>query len=215
MRMVSVAGVPLILLAAALGAPPARGTAPPDVIEIRVLSGAEGSHRAGGRSRVPLVVQVVDGAGRPVPGAAVSFLMPADGPAGVFANGMSTEVLVTGRDGTVTVRGIRWGPEPGDVPLRIAAVKDRARAGTVVTLQLESAGAEVGPDAPPGGGPSVSKPAKKWLLIGVIAAGAAAGGLVLGLAGSGTPPAGTPAAVAAVQKPGVQVGAPTITIEKP
>ena len=215
MRMVTVAGLPLLLLTAALGASQTPGAQAPDMIEIRVLSGADAPHRAGGRSRVPLVVQIVDATGKPAPGAAVSFLMPSEGPAGVFANGMSTEVLITGKDGKVTLRGIRWGPEPGEVALRIAAVKGRARAGTVVMLHLETPRTGAEPGAPAGGGPSVSKPGKKWLLIGVIAAGAAAGGLVLGLAGSGAPPAGTPAAAAAVQKPGVQVGAPTITIDKP
>ncbi len=216
MRMLLGAGLCLTLgLPAPGGAQTAASLGAPSLIEIRVLSGAESVHGAGTRSRIPLVVQIVDATGKPVSGAAVSFLMPPDGPAGVFANGMSTEVLITGRDGKVTLRGIRWGPEPGEVALRIAAVKGRARAGTVATVYLESPAAQGAPEAPSGRARSVSKPPRKWLLIGAVAAGAVAGGLVLGLAGSGTPVAGAARAPATVQSPGVQVGAPTITVEKP
>ncbi len=200
-----------------LGGRQGPGTAPqgPDVIEIRVLSGAGAVERAGTRSGRAFIVQIVDGAGRPVAGAAVSFLMPAEGPAGVFANGMSTEVLITGKDGKATLRGIRWGREPGEVALRIAALKGRARAGTIVTLHLERRPQRLQTGPASGKAYSVSKPRKRWLLIGAIAAGAAAGGLVLGLAGGGAPAAETARAPAAVKSPGVQVGVPAITIEKP
>ncbi len=187
----------------------------PSMIEIKVLQGAGAVHWTGSRSTVPLVVQVVDSAGKPVAGAAVSFLMPGAGPAGVFANNMSTEVLITGKDGKATVRGIRWGPEPGQVAIRVVAVKGSARAGTLITQTLEPP-AERREAGSGGSAPvSVSKPRGKWTLLGVIAAGAAVGGLVLGLAGGGVPPAGTAPPPAVTQPQSVQVGAPTITIQKP
>jgi hypothetical protein len=193
-------------------APP---NAPPAALEIQVEQGAGAAHQPGSRSAVPLTLRVVDEAGRPVPGATVSLLMPDDGPAGVFPSGLSTEILVTGADGRVSVRGIRWGPEPGLVGIRVTAVKGPARAGTVVNQQIEPRDASATDPATGRRSPSVSKPRGRWVILAVVAAGAAAGGLALGLAGGGTPPAGAPPAAGAIETPGIQVGLPTIVVGKP
>ncbi len=212
-------GAPLILLVLVL----CSGSLPiytaddtlssPLVINLRTIEGNEAVHTAGSRSRVPITLQVSDSTGRAAAGVAVTFLMPADGPAGVFASGLSTEVLTSGKDGRVTLKGIRWGRQTGRVRIRVTAMKNTSRAGTIVTQYVQArddGSIESGRPAV-----SVSKPKGKWLAIAVIAAGAAAGGLALGLSGGGsgsTPP--TPA-TGAINAPGVQVGTPSITIGQP
>lgn len=184
-------------------------------LQVQVLEG-QGPHLAGRKATRPLTVLVVDERGQPVEGAVVSFRMPASGPSGTFPSGLPTEILVTGPEGTATIWGIRWGSTPGTVQIRIVAVKGELRAGTLATVQL------IATDSATQGrgsrGPSVIKPGKKWLPILVIAAGAAAGGLALGLSQSGQSQAAVAAGQAAsgsVQAPPVQVGFPTITVGQP
>jgi hypothetical protein len=183
-------------------------------LQLKVIEGEGAVHLAGSRSSEPLTIQVSDEVGRPVAGVAVSFLMPGDGPAGIFANGLSTEILTTGRDGRASVEKIRWGHATGPVRIRITAMKSKARAGLVATQYVE-ARVETDDQTPQGPSHAVSKPRKKWIAIAVIAAGAAAGGLALGVSGS-KPVNNSPAASAAATEPmDVQVGLPTITIGKP
>jgi hypothetical protein len=206
----------LLLLVSLALAPTATPQSDDGAIHLQLkVIGAEGAvHLAGSRSSEPLTIQVSDEVGRPVAGAAISFLMPGDGPAGIFANGLSTEILTTGRDGRASVEKIRWGHATGPVRIRITAMKSKARAGLVATQYVE---ARPDTDDLMSQGPShsVSKPRKKWIAIAVIAAGAAAGGLVLGVSGSSSAN-NSPAVSAAVTEPvSVQVGLPTITIGKP
>ncbi len=186
----------------------------PLLLNLRVIEGDGAVHQAGERSKSPLTVQVTDATGRPVPAVAVTFLMPSNGPAGIFASGLSTEVLTTGKDGRASVRGIRWGRETGTARIRITAMKGQTRAGTLATQHIQTVDRASEESAQKLA--SVSKPRGKWLAIAVIAAGAAAGGLVLGLSGGGAVPAApAPGSGAVVEGPPVQVGAPTITIGKP
>jgi hypothetical protein len=182
------------------------------VLQLRLIDGDGAVHRPGSKSSVPLTVQAIDEVGRPVSGVTVSFLMPGYGPAGIFASGLSTEVLSTGADGRATVYGIRWGNATGQVRIRIIARKGGARAGLVSTQYVEAV------ESAESTAPSVSKPRTKWIAIAIAAAGAAAGGLALGIAGSGGG-SSTPAAGAIEEPPDtsstVQVGPPTISIGAP
>ncbi len=199
---------------------PAQEPEPPVTLQIKLLEGDGAVHRPGSKSSTPLTVQVTDAVGRPVPDVTVSFLMPPDGPAGVFASGLSTEVLVTGADGRASVYGVRWGQATGPVRVRITARKGHARAGTFSNQYIEEI--EAAAETPAGKKPkSVSKPRGKWLTVVMIAAGAAAGGLALGVAGggSGTGPSAPPAA-GGIQNPPtapptVGVGTPSISIGAP
>ena len=200
----------VIALAAWLTVPPGLAAESSiAVLQIKIIEGEGAVHEAGSRSSRPLVVQVTDETGRPVPGATVSFRMPTKGPKGFFGSGLPTDVLVTGVDGRVALWGLRWDREQGSVRIRITAAKGDARAGTVseqyIATRKTSAKAEPMPRPK-----STSKPKGKWIVIALAAAGAAAGGLVLGLSGKSAtlPPAATTA-------PPVQVGAPTITIGAP
>ncbi len=178
------------------------------VLQIRVVEGEGAVHPAG--SRGPgLTLEITDQVGRPVSGAVVSLRLPDDGPGGAFANGMATEILVTGADGRAATRPIRWNRIPGPAQIRITAVRDRLRAGTVVTQYVND------PDAK---GPTPSTPARversrtrsKWMKVALIAAGAAGAGLAAGMVvrGGGAKNAADPAG-------GVQIGPPSIIVSKP
>jgi len=185
----------------------------PLVLQLTVVEGEDAVHAAGSRSATPLTVLVSDQIGRPVPGAAVSFLMPSSGPAGIFASGLATEVLTTGKDGQASVRQIRWGNAVGQSRIRVTAMKGQARAGILIAQHIEAPSSEKAGGSK-GRSRSVSKPGKKWVAIALVAAGAAVGGLVLGTT-SGNSNGGPPVAASVSEAPGVQVGLPSITVGEP
>ena len=182
------------------------------ILQIKVTEGEGAVHTAGSRSSRPITIQVTDEIGKPVEGVTVSLQMPTTGPRGDFLNGLQTEVLVTGPEGQVSAWGIKWERTPGPVKIRITAVKGSVRAGTVSEQYIVASGQSSQDVANPQQ-PSVSKPRGKWIAIALVAAGATAGGLVLGLSGSST--ASQPIAAAASQTKAVQVGLPTITVGGP
>src|SRR3974377_1348761 len=84
------------------------------------------------RARLPVTVAALTpgfpraaaGAGARVGGAAVSFLLPEDGPNGTFANGLRTEVVATDARGRATVPPIQLNRMPGRFGICILASKD-------------------------------------------------------------------------------------------
>jgi hypothetical protein len=183
------------------------------ILQIRVIEGDGAIHALGSRSGRPLTVQVADETGKPVPGAAVSFRLPEEGPAGVFASGLKTEVAVTGADGRASVWGIQWNRTAGPFQVRITTVKGQSRAGIVVSQYLSDAVADNPSGAPraiAGGGSR----GKLFYGLLLVTAGAAAGGAAIGLSRYSKQPA-QPAAAEAVTAPPTSVGPPSISIGKP
>jgi hypothetical protein len=171
-------------------------------LQIQVLEGEGAVHGTGLRAAKPLVIQVTDETGRPVGGAAVSFRMPEEGPGGVFGEGLHTEITTTGPDGRAMAYGMRWNTTPGPFQIRITAVKDQIRAGTVSSQYLSAEA----PRAQAAGG---TRSGRKWIWIAAAVGGAAAAGMLAGRAkasstSSPAPPATPP-----------QIGTPTISIGKP
>jgi hypothetical protein len=202
----------------ALSAPaPGQAPAPPGhpeiaILQLKVIEGEGAVHPSGSRSAGVLTVQVTDETGRPVEGVTVSFRLPVAAPTGVFHNGLPTEVLITGSDGRASVSGIRWSSAPGPVRVRITAVRGEVRAG-IVSEQYIAEPAELARQAREASRASASRNRGRWVAIAVVAAGAAAGGLVLGV--SGRTQTAAPAGAAGAQTQGVQVGAPTISVGEP
>ena len=102
------------------------------ILQIQFIEGEGAVHAPGSRSARPLTVEVTDETGRPVPGAAVSFHLPDEGPGGAFANGLRTEVAVTDAQGRVSLHGLQVNRMPGRFQIRVVANKEQARAGVVV-----------------------------------------------------------------------------------
>ncbi len=144
------------------------------IVQLRVVEGEGAVSGTGTRATRGITVQATDEAGKPVEGASVSFRLPDEGPSGVFASGLRTEVVTTKADGRATIWGMQWNKVAGQFEVRITAVKDQARAGIVSSQYLsDTASAKSGSSA---GGFEVSHHSRnKWLLISAAVAGAGAG----------------------------------------
>ncbi len=172
------------------------------VLQIKVLEGDGAVHGAGSRSQRPLLVQVSEETGRPVAGAAVTLHMPEEGPGGVFANGLRTEMAITDANGRARVRGMRLNRTPGRFEIRILAVKGPVRAGAISTQYISTGTVHTAAAAAQG------RPRRTWLAVALLAAGAAGAGIAatsLGSSGQVSTTAGPPPAI----------GAPSITVGKP
>jgi hypothetical protein len=226
MRALFIAGLLII-------ASPAMMWAQTGMIHIRVVEGEGASYAAGSRATQPLVVEVTDETGKPLAGAAVSFHFPEQGPSGLFVNGLRTDLAITDAGGRASIRSFQLNRTAGSFQLRIVASKDQARAGIVSSQNI--AEPKNGPAIPTGNPiaaraptdsqasgerktpvrPVVTRPrhsARKWVLIGLVVAGAAAGGTV---ARSRASFPGTQAAVTATTAPNLGVGIPIVTLVNP
>jgi hypothetical protein len=177
------------------------------ILQIRVLEGEGAVHAAGSRTSRPLTVEVSDETGKPIERAAVSFHLPEEGPGGVFLNGLRTDVALTDASGRASVRGLQWNRVPGRFEVRIFASFEQARAGTVSFQYIEGPAVTAGATAP-AAAREARRGRSKWLIVGALAAGGAAAGILAGHSGGAT-------AAAAVATPPVTIGIPSITVGKP
>jgi hypothetical protein len=174
------------------------------VLQIQVVAGDGAVHAPGSRAARPLVVRVTDETGKPVAGAAVSFHLPEDGPGGVFAGGLRTEVASTDSGGLASVRGLRLNRNSGSFQIRIFASKEQARAGVISIQYIADARSGVASKARSG--------RRRWIAVAaVVGAGAAAGILAAGRSDGAS--AQPPATAASSSAP--TIGQPTITVGKP
>jgi hypothetical protein len=181
-------------------------TAQVAILQIQIIDGEGGVHPPGARGTRPLTVEITDETGRPVPRAAVSFHLPDEGPGGVFANGLRTDVATTDERGRASLRGWQLNRMPGRFQIRITASKEQATAG-VVSFQYIT--------EPPGGASAKTATASgeshshvKWLALLALVAGGAAAGVVVARRGAPTP-------ANAASTPSLSIGEPTITVGKP
>ena len=115
-------------------------TAQDSVLHIKVVAGDGAQHAAGAHAK-PLTVEVTDAAGRPVAGARVSFQVPEEGPGGVFAGGLRTDIAITDSNGRATGHGLQLNRVAGSFALRITAAKEQQRAGTIARQSIGNADA--------------------------------------------------------------------------
>jgi len=175
------------------------------IIQLKVVEGEGMVYRTGARATRGLTVLVTDEAGKPVPNAAVSFRLPDSGPSGLFSTGLRTEIVNTGADGRASIWGMQWNKTPGPIEIRITAIKDQARAGIISTQYLNETAA---PQASSEGTFKTSHHSKtKWVIIGALAGGAAAAGMMFGQSHSAAPVATAPA--------GISIGSPSIIVGHP
>lgn len=191
------------ILCCVLGALVARAE-DPVIIQVHVEEGAGAVYGPGSRATRGLSVRVSDENGRPVESALVSFQLPTEGSSGWFADGGRTAITKTGRDGKATVWGMQWNRTIGTVVIKVTARKGQAHGGVEISQFI----ADVAKTS--GGEGTFSAPHKsrmKWLLIGSVGAGAAAG---LAFSRSAPKAAVVPAAVSVLQ-----IGNPSIIVGHP
>ena len=181
------------------------------ILQIRVIEGEGAVHAAGARGTRPFSVEVTDETGKPVEGAAISFHLPEEGPGGIFANGMRTEVAVTDSRGHASAHGLQLNRAPGRFQIRIVASKEQARAGMVSFQYIAGPGS--GAAAATAGS---SHGYRKWIVAALLAGGGAAAGIVAaGKSGSTPAPGTSSASPAPVPVITLTIGAPAITVGKP
>lgn len=108
------------------------------VLHIKVVTGDGAQHPAGAHGK-PLTVEVTDATGHPVSGARVSFQVPEEGPGGLFASGLRTDIAITDSNGRATEHGLQLNRTPGSFAIRITAAKEQQRAGTIARQSIGSA----------------------------------------------------------------------------
>ena len=173
------------------------------ILQIQVVEGEGAVHVPGARASRALTVAVADEASKPVPGAAVSFHLPENGPGGTFANGMRTDVAITDARGRASIRSFQSNRLPGRFQIRIVASKEQARAGTVSFQYVGETAAGV----------AAARSHRKWMVLAAAAAGGVLAG-TLAARGSSTPAAVAPPA-AAPPAPVPTIGTPSISVGKP
>jgi len=70
----------------------------------------------------------------------VSFQLPAEGPGGVFPNGLRTDLALTDASGRATLHALQLNKTPGQFHIRITAVKEQARAGAISVQYIGGTG---------------------------------------------------------------------------
>jgi hypothetical protein len=193
-------------LSALLVAVVAAAAAQTAILQIRVVEGEGAVHSPGSRTGRAVTVEVADDSGKPVPGAAVSFHLPEDGPGGSFVNGLRTDVAITDAHGRATARGFLPNRLPGRFQLRILASKQQARAGTVSFQYIGESGA---------GTVSAAKSNKKWVALAAAAAGGVLAGAMAARGSGGKAIAPTPPATTGPAPVVPTIGTPTISVGKP
>jgi hypothetical protein len=162
-----------------------------------------------------ITVVAEDNAGQPVGGVTVRFRLPADGPSGHFASGLSSETVITPANGRAAVMGILWNDRPGRLVLAVSAALNGEAAELEIPVEIGLHAAHEPASADPVRPPS-SGIGKKWLILAATVGGAVALGVAAsalhGASNPAEPVLQTPLPIASV--PPV-VGTPTIGISTP
>jgi hypothetical protein len=147
-------------------------------LSVTVVEGQDVVNTIGQPSVHEPVVEVRNDNRDPVAGAAVSFILPSQGPGGTFANGTNSLTATTDRNGRAVARGIRTNRLTGKFEIRVTA-----------SYQGQTASATIQQTNVAGISTSARLPSSKVWIILAIAAGGAAGGIFAATHGgsSGSP----------------------------
>jgi hypothetical protein len=143
----------------------------PARINILVVEGEGATIGARQRPAHDPVVLVEDDDHRPVPGAAVVFVLPVSGPSGEFVNGTKNYTVVTGQDGQATASGLKTNDNPGKLQIYVTASFRGLRARTLINDVIEAPAKPKTSEVHVSSAKSSGK--WKWVLLGVAAAGGA------------------------------------------
>ena len=117
---------------------PVTGQESPPRLRIVVVEGEGAINNIKLRVNREVIVQVEDENRKPVAGVAVAFLLPNQGPTGVFPNGSKTLTTTTDAQGRAVATGIRANNQTGKMEIRVTASYLGQTASTVITQIAES-----------------------------------------------------------------------------
>ncbi len=159
-------------------------------LKIVVVEGQGAVNNIRQRTAREPVVEVQDSNGRPVAGASVTFILPQNGPSGVFPNGTNVLTMVTDETGRAAGLGLRPNNVAGEFRMRVAAThQGRSASASIAQTNV--------------GTPAAGISGKVITILGLAGAAATGGVLVARRVGSkpesarpvvvpGTPEVGRP-----------------------
>ncbi len=164
MQSRTIRSVIVTLLATLLPATAQEIPRAPTKLNVVVVEGQGAINNIKRRTSRETVVQVEDENHKPVAGAAVAFLLPADGPGGTFTGGAKSVSVMTNESGRATMPHLLINSNPGSFTIGVYASRSgMAGSSTISQASILEAGAAIST-----GG-----------LIGIIAGVAAAGGVAM------------------------------------
>jgi hypothetical protein len=169
--------------------------APPLKLNVLVVRGEGAINKIKQRTPPETIVQVEDESHKPVAGAAVAFLLPADGPGGAFAAGAKSASIVTDNAGRAAMPHLQVNSNPGSYSIGVYA----SRAGL-------AASATISQSSVPGAAAAVSTAG----IIGIVAGVAAAGGVALAVVSKGKSSNSSPSQPASTAAGSVAAGSGTV-----
>lgn len=161
-------------LALALSLPAASAA----TLQLEVLQGDGAIHDISSKNSLEPVVQLTDDQGNPVGSAAVTFVLPDQGPGGRFPSGTFL-TTTTDDNGVAKAYGLKPNRQTGQWEIRVSASHHGAQVRTTI---LQTNAAPLGIVEARGG-------SRSSLILAIAAGGAAAGlAAVLGGGGKAAPP---------------------------
>jgi hypothetical protein len=155
--------------------------AAPSKLNLVVVEGEGAINNIKLRTSRNTIVQVEDENHKPVAGAAVTFLLPADGPGGAFAGGTKSATLVSDSAGRVNMPRLSLNQNPGSYSIRVTASNQGLVANATIAQSSVAGAAGLATTS----------------IIAIVAGVAAAGGVAAVVASRGgntTPTPPTPSA---------------------
>lgn len=144
--------------------------APPLKLNVVVVEGEGAINNIKRRTSRETIVQVEDENHKPVAGAAVAFLLPADGPGGAFTGGAKSASIVTDNAGRAAMPHLQVNSNPGSYSIGVyASHAGLAASATISQSSIVGAAAAVST-----GG-----------IIGIVAGVAAASGVAVAVVSKG------------------------------
>jgi hypothetical protein len=144
-----------------------QDTLPASDLQIVVVSGEGFTNNMKKRVAQEPIVEIRDRNDRPVPGAAVSFLLPTSGPGGTFANGQGMLTVFTGPNG----RAIATGFTPNNVA-------GRFNINVTAMMQGQTATAAISQMNAPAVAAGIGRAAIVGIVVAVVAVAASVAVLV-------------------------------------
>ena len=137
-------------------------------LKIVVLKGEGAVNNIKARTATPPAVEVRDDKDKPVAGVEVVFQLPAGGPGAVFNGWMRTQTARTDAQGQAEAQGMAPNDQAGRFNIKVTATEGK-RTASVIVAQSNAAGAV--------GAQARSSRKTLWIVLGVAAVAAIAGGV--------------------------------------
>ena len=130
-------------------------------LNLLIVQGQGATNNIKQRTSRETIVQVEDQNHKPVADAAVSFLLPDNGPGGTFATGSKSAIVTTNSSGRAVMPHLQVNANPGKYIIHVTASHEGGAAASATITQASIAGA------------ALSTGAVVGIIVGVAAAGAA------------------------------------------